>query len=68
MIVVHRLGHRADPLHLNPDLIATVEAHPDTVVTLTTGTRVVVDERPEEVAAAIFSYRAAIAAAALRAA
>jgi flagellar protein FlbD len=67
VIIVHRLGHPAEPLHLNPDLIATIEAHPDTVVTLTTGTRVVVDEGPEEVAEAIFGYRAAIATAALRA-
>ena len=37
MITLHRLGHRSEPLHLNPDLITTVEAHPDTVVTLATG-------------------------------
>jgi flagellar protein FlbD len=65
MIVVHRLGHRADPLHLNPDLIATIEAHPDTVVTLTTGARVVVDESPEEVAEAVLRYRSAIVAGAM---
>lgn len=65
MIVVHRLGQPADPLHLNPDLIATIEAHPDTVVTLTTGAHMVVDERPEEVAEAVLRYRSAIVAAAL---
>lgn len=65
MIVVHRLGHPADPLHLNPDLIATIEAHPDTVVTLTTGAHMVVDESPEEVAEAVLRYRSAIVAAAL---
>ena len=34
MITLHRLGHAAEPFHLNPDLIVTVEANPDTVITL----------------------------------
>ena len=28
MIALHRLGHRHEPFHLNPDLIVTVEATP----------------------------------------
>jgi flagellar protein FlbD len=66
VILVHRIGQRAEPLRVNPDLVATIEANPDTVLTLTTGTRLVVAERPEEVSEAILAYRAAIAAAALR--
>lgn len=49
MIVLHRLGHAAEPFYLSPDLIVTVEANPDTVVTLTTGTKIVVHEAPEVV-------------------
>jgi flagellar protein FlbD len=60
MITLHRLGHRHEPFLLNPDLIATIEAHPDTVVTLTTGARVVVGESPAEITAAIRSWRAEI--------
>jgi flagellar protein FlbD len=60
MITLHRLGHRLEPFLLNPDLIATVEAHPDTVVTLTTHARLVVCETPAEVTAAIRSWRAEI--------
>ena len=60
MITVHRLGHRHEPFMLNPDLVATVEAHPDTVVTLTTGARLVVGETPAEVAAEIRAWRAGI--------
>jgi flagellar protein FlbD len=60
MITLHRLGHRHEPFLLNPDLVATVEAHPDTVVTLTTGARFLVDESPEEITAEIRSWRAAI--------
>ena len=60
MITVHRLGHRHEPVLLNPDLIATVEAHPDTVVTLTTHARLVVCESPAEVTAAVRAWRAGI--------
>jgi flagellar protein FlbD len=60
MITLHRLGHRHEPFLLNPDLVATVEAHPDTVVTLTTGARFLVDESPEEITAEIRCWRAQI--------
>ncbi len=65
MIVLHRLGHTLEPFHLNPDLIVTVEAHPDTVVTLATGAKVVVDETPERVADEVSAYRERILANAL---
>jgi flagellar protein FlbD len=60
MITLHRLGHRLEPFLLNPDLVATVEAHPDTVVTLTTGARFLVCEAPEKITAEIRSWRAGI--------
>ena len=60
MITLHRLGHRNEPFLLNPDLVATIEAHPDTVIALTTHARIVVGESPEEVVAAIRSWRAGI--------
>jgi len=60
MITLHRLGHSTEPLHLNPDLITTIEAHPDTVVTLATGSKLLVAETPEEIADAVKSWRAEI--------
>ena len=61
MITLHRLGRDcAEELHLNPDLITTVEAHPDTVITLATGAKVVVTEEPQEVADAVRRWRADI--------
>jgi flagellar protein FlbD len=60
MITLHRLGHRAEPLQLNPDLITTVEAHPDTVICLATGSKIVVSEAPAEVADAVREWRAGI--------
>ena len=65
MISLHRLGHQAEEFHLNPDLIVTVEANPDTVITLTTGTKVVVAEPPEKVVAAIRTYRVEVLSGAL---
>jgi uncharacterized protein YlzI (FlbEa/FlbD family) len=60
MITLHRLGLHAQPLQLNPDLITTVEAHPDTVITLATGSKVVVSEAPDQVADAVRQWRAGI--------
>src|SRR5215210_3576888 len=60
MIRLHRLGHTPQPLHLNPDLVLTVEASPDTVVTLTTGSRLLVTESPEAVADAVRAWRASV--------
>ena len=66
MILLHRLGHMAEPFHLNPDLILTIEAHHDTVLTLTTGTKVNVIETPDDVARAVLGWRAAVIQAATR--
>ena len=60
MIELHRRGQAADPLFLNPDLISTVEAHPDTVVTLTTGVKLLVAESPEDVVDRVREFRTGI--------
>jgi flagellar protein FlbD len=65
MIELHRLG-KAEPFHLNPDLIVTVEAHPDTVITLAMGTRIVVSESPDEVSDLVREWRVSITNAAWR--
>ena len=65
MITLHRLGHLDEDFFLNPDLIVTVEANPDTVVTLTTGTKIVVAEPPHKVIEEIKDYRVAVLAGAL---
>jgi flagellar protein FlbD len=65
MITLHRIGHIDEPFHLNPDLIVTVEANPDTVVTLTTGTKIVVAEPAQRVVDEIREYRVAVLSGAL---
>ena len=66
MLTLHRLGHAAEPFHLNPDLIVTIEANPDTVITLTTGTKIVVAEPTDRVIAQIKDYRVDVLAGALQ--
>ncbi|HVW45797.1 MAG TPA: flagellar FlbD family protein [Solirubrobacterales bacterium] len=65
MIRLRRLGG-SEEFDLNPDLILTVESTPDTVVTLTTGTKLVVDESPDAVAAAVREWRVGVLERALR--
>lgn len=60
MITLHRIGHAHAPLVLNCDLVTTIEANPDTVISLVTGARLLVSETPEQVVAAILDWRAQI--------
>ena len=66
MITLHRFGHQAEPFELNQELIVTVEANPDTVITLATGHKIVVVESPEKVAQRVRDARAAVMVEALR--
>jgi uncharacterized protein YlzI (FlbEa/FlbD family) len=65
MIALHRIAHENQEFSLNPDLIATVEACPDTVVHLATGARLIVEETPEEVAELVKAWRVEILSEAL---
>lgn len=62
MVLVHRL--KGEPVFLNADLIETIEALPDTVVTLADGRRLVLSDDPEDVVDRIRRYRASIIVAA----
>lgn len=55
MITVNRLNDQ--PLLINPHLIETIEATPDTVITLTTGKKFVVKDTVPEVVDRIVRYR-----------
>jgi uncharacterized protein YlzI (FlbEa/FlbD family) len=57
MIELHRLGKGDEPFQLNPDLVMSIEAVPDTTIVLTTGNRVVVTESVEQVVAEIAEWR-----------
>jgi uncharacterized protein YlzI (FlbEa/FlbD family) len=66
MITLNRLGHSDEPFQLNPDMIVTVESTPDTVIALATGAKIVVAETPEQVGAAVRTYRVDVMSDALR--
>jgi flagellar protein FlbD len=62
VILVHRL--RGEPLYINADLIESVEASPDTVLTLVDGRRIFVEEPPDAVVDRFVSFRATLLVAA----
>jgi len=61
VIEVTRLN--GEMLIVNAELIETVEATPDTVLTLTTGKRFIVREAPAEIARRVIAYRRQVLAA-----
>jgi uncharacterized protein YlzI (FlbEa/FlbD family) len=63
VIAVHRITQPDHELYVNPDLIQVIEANPDTVIVLATGTRVVVAETAADVADLVREWRASIVAA-----
>lgn len=58
--------HQHDRIGVNPDLIERVEETPDTVVTLTNGSRYLVEESLDDIIAIIEVHRARVAALAQR--
>ena len=65
MIILHRLGRPHNAFALNRDLIVSVEARPDTVITLTSGDKLLVREKPDEVIGLVQEGRVKVLAQAL---
>jgi flagellar protein FlbD len=55
MIALHKLN--GSLVTINADLIETIEATPDTVISLSSGNRFVVRENVEEVVARVIEYQ-----------
>jgi flagellar protein FlbD len=47
-------------MFLNADLLESIEATPDTVLTLVDGRRIVVSDSPDEIAERIVEFRASV--------
>lgn len=60
MIYVTRLG--GEPLVVNADLLETVEETPDTVLTLSGGRRIIVQETAAEVIGKVIEFKAKVMA------
>lgn len=58
MILVHRLD--GDPMFLNDELIESIEANPETVVTMVDGRRLVLSDTPPEIVEAAKRFRASV--------
>ena len=61
MIALRRLNNEV--MMVNPDLIETLEATPDTVVTLTSGNKLIVRDSMDEVREKIIEFKRRIHAA-----
>ncbi|MEW8977253.1 MAG: flagellar FlbD family protein [Symbiobacterium sp.] len=59
MIKLRRFRAKGGEFVVNADLIETVEATPDTVITLTTGHKVIVEESVDEVIRRVVEFRRA---------
>jgi flagellar protein FlbD len=55
MIALRRLNNQ--PIMVNPDLIESLEATPDTVVTLTSGNKLIVRDSMDEVRERIVEFK-----------
>ena len=64
--MIHLTRINRVPLVLNSDLIEHIETTPDTVVSLTTGQKMLVLESPEEIVDRVVQFRRSIAAVPLR--
>lgn len=58
MIKLTRLNN--NPVIINADLIQSIEETPDTVITLTSGIKYVVLEKPAEIVGKVISFRRSI--------
>jgi flagellar protein FlbD len=58
MIVVTRLNKT--PIVVNPDLIVFIEETPDTIITLSNGEKMVVQEKVSEVIKRVIDFRRSI--------
>ena len=58
MIDLSKINGKA--IVVNCELIESIEGGPDTVVTLTTGSKIVVQDRPAEIVRKVIDYRRAV--------
>jgi flagellar protein FlbD len=60
MIKVTRFKAQDHEMVLNADLIETIEETPDTVITLTTGKKLIVEETMDEIVRRVMQYKRAL--------
>ena len=58
MIDLSKINGKA--IVVNCELIESIEGGPDTIVTLTTGSKIIVQDRPAEIVRKVIDYRRAV--------
>ncbi len=56
MIILHKIGNDKKDILVNAELIETIEEIPDTIIKLTTGKKIIVKEKKEEVIKLVVYY------------
>jgi len=60
MILVHRLGKDNEELVINIDQIEFVEGHPDTIISMINGKKIMVKETKNEVIQKVIEFKRSI--------
>lgn len=60
MILLHKIGNEKKEILVNAELIETVEEMPDTIIKLTTGKKIIVKEKKEEIIKLVVEYKRSI--------
>lgn len=60
MILLHHFGSQGEPFYLNPELIISVEAKPDTLIRLLTGQELYVQEDPSQIVNLVRDWRSSL--------
>jgi len=62
MVKLHHYGSKGHEFLLNPDLIQTIEAKPDTILHLTNGHELYVKETPDQIVELVREWRRSVLA------
>jgi len=60
MIILHKIGNDKKDILVNAELIETIEEIPDTIIKLTTGKKIIVKEKKEEIIKLVVDYKKSI--------
>lgn len=60
MILVHRLGKDNEELVVNVDQIEFVEGHPDTVLSMINGRKIIVKETKDEIIKKVVEFKRSV--------
>lgn len=60
MIILHKIGNEKKEILINAELIETIEEMPDTIIKLTTGKKIIVQEKTEKIIKLVVNYKKSI--------